>query len=507
MITTDSKITTSSSGTPVGRLWFFAVLLGLVFALAISRQSFWIDELYVALAAQQPTVDGWWREIFALKGSDLQMPLYMLWSWGCGRIVGTTEVALRAVNLFWILPGMLALLWALARDRSLQFATLLVAALSPFAWYYLNEARPYAMQIGTSLIVFALLFRLALNQDKPSRERLWVAGSCVASVLLAGSSMLAMLWLGAYLGAAMLSAPKDRLRALLKTYWPWWAGTSLLLFLLGLYYLWTLRQGARATTAGITDAKNLFFIVYELFGFSGWGPGRLTIRTGGLEAFRPWLPGLAIYSATLLVVLTAGCRSVTASFSRRTLLWWILAVALVFGFILAVGVAVRFRVLGRHCAPLLPLVLFVLGSGLAALLKRRDWAGRLAVAAFVGLSLVSCLSLRFSERHAKDDYRGAAALGREALARGETVWWNAEKYGGIIYQVPMTEQPSEPGHAVLLINPEKGFEHDRPKPDLVLTSKADLFDSNGALADYLVRSGFQRTTNLTAFTVWRAGEK
>jgi uncharacterized membrane protein len=463
--------------------------------------------LYVAFTARQPTLDAWWREVLYAKGSELQMPLYMIWIWGCGKIFGISEVALRAVNLFWFLPGMLALMWSLARHRSLQLATFLVAALSPFAWYYLNEARPYAMQIGTSLVAFALLFRLALNQDEPSRERLWVAGLCVVSLLLAASSMLAMLWLGAYLGAAMLSAPKGRLQGLARSYWPWWVGTGLLLFMLGLYYLWTLSVGARATKVGITDAKNLFFVLYELFGYSGLGPGRLSIRTGGLEAFRPWLPGLAIYGGILLVVLAAGCRSIAVFTSRRTLLCWTLAFALMLGFILAVGVAVRFRVLGRHCAPLLPLVLFVLGSGIAALLKRRDWAGRLVVAAFVGLSLVSCLSLRFSERHAKDDYRGAAAMGREALAHGETVWWNAEKDGAILYHLPLTEQPAEPGRAVFLMNPEKGFERGLPKPDLVLTSKPDLYDSNGALADYLARAGFRRTTTLTAFAAWRVAEK
>jgi hypothetical protein len=63
----------------------------------------------------------------------------------------------------------------------------------------------------------------------------------------------------------MLSTPKGRLQGLAKSYWPWWAGTGMLLFLLGLFYLWTLSLGARATTAGITDAKNLFFIPYELF--------------------------------------------------------------------------------------------------------------------------------------------------------------------------------------------------------------------------------------------------
>lgn len=501
-----SDLTTNSRVSRLATAAFLALGL-LVCAIAINNQSFWIDECDTAYRASLPTLADWWQYMRATADSTLQVPLYMVFSWGWEKVSGLNEWALRAGNVPWFLLGFIVMVRALAITPLLQRSMALMVFTCPFVWYYLNEARPYALQIGTSLVVFASLFRLALNQDEPARERLWMAGLCAGSLLLSASGMLAMLWAGAYLGAAMLSTPKGRLRELARSYWPWWAGTGLLLFMLGLYYLWTLSLGARATKVGITDARNFFFILYELFGCSGLGPGRLSIRIGGLEAFRPWLPGLAIYGGMLLVVLAAGCRSIAASTSRRTRLCWILAFALVLGFILAVGVAVRFRVLGRHCAPLLPLVLFVMGSGIAALLKRRDWPGRLVVAAFVGLSLVSCLSLRFSERHAKDDYRGAAAIGREALARGETVWWNALKEGAILYHLPLTEQPAEPGRAVFLMNPEKGFEGGLPKPDLVLTSKADVFDSNGALADYLARAGFNRTTTLTAFTAWRMAGK
>jgi len=507
MIAPNSKNANSLSESPAGRMWFFAAASGLVFALAISRTSFWIDEVYTALAAQQPTLDALWREQLSGKGSNLQAPLYMIWIWGCGKIFGTSEVALRGVNLFWFVPGMLALMWSLARHRSLQLAAFLVAVLSPFAWYYLNEARPYAMQIGTSLVIFASLFRLALNQDEPSRERLWVAGLCGGALLLSAGSMLAMLWLGAYLGAAMLSAPKGRLHGLAKSYWPWWVSTGLLLFMLGLYYLWTLSVGARAAKLIPANPKNALFIAFELFGFSGLGPGRNDIRAGQWTVFLPWLPGLAIYAGVVLVVLAAGCRSLVVSISRRTLLCWSLTFASVLGFILAVGMMTRFRVLGRHCAPLLPLVLFVLGSGIAALLKRRDRVGWLVVAAFVGLSLFSCLSLRFGERHAKDDFRGAVAMAREALARGETVWWNANSEGAILYHLPLTERPVKPGMAVIVASPEKGFDHDLPKPDLVLTSKPDLCDRNGAVADYLNRAGFRPTASFAAFTAWRAAGK
>jgi len=499
-------LTTNSS---ISKLTTAAILaLGLlVCAMAIGNQSFWLDECDTAYRASLPTLADLWRCLRGEALADLQVPLYMFYSWVWEKLSGLNEWALRAGNVPWFLFGLVAMSRALPATQRLRWSVLLVLLCNAFVWFYLDEARPYAMQIGTSLVVFASLFRLASHQDEPSRERLWVAGLCVGSLLLSASGMLAMLWLGAYLGAAMLSAPKDRLQRLARSYRPWWVSTGLLLFMLGLYYLWTLSIGARAARLGSADPRNVLFIAYELLGFSGLGPGRDAMRAGQWRVFLPWLPGLAIYGLVLLVVLAAGCRSLVATISRRTLLCWILAFALVLGFILAVGVAVRFRVLGRHCTPLLPLILFVLGSGVAALWQRQDRVGRLLVAAFVGLGLISCLSLRFSERHAKEDYRDAAAMGRQALARGETVWWNAYKYGATVYHLPWTKPPVKPGMAVFVEYQVKGFERDLPKPDLVLTSKADLFDEKGILADYLARAGFHPVASFPAFTAWRAAGK
>jgi hypothetical protein len=485
-----------------------SLVLGLlVCGIAISNQSFWIDECDTAYRAAFPTLAGWWQYMRAAGDATLQVPLYMFFSWGWEKVSGFHEWALRAGNVPWFLLGFIVMVRALAIAPLLQRSMALVVLTCPFVWYYLNEARPYALQIGTSLVVFAALFRLALNQDEPPRERLWVAGLCAGSLLLSASGMVAMLWLGAYLGAAMLSATKGRLQRLARSYWPWWVGTGLLLFTLGLFYLWTLSIGACTTRLGAADIRNVMFISFELLGFSGLGPGRNAIHAGQWAAFLPWLPWLAIYGGVLLVVLAAGCRSIAASASRRTRLCWALAFALVLGFILAVAVVARWRVLGRHCTPLLPLVLFVFGSGVAALLRRRDWAGRLAVAAFLGLSLVSCLSLRFCERHAKDDYRTAAAMARAALAQGKIVWWNADLNAATIYQLPLGEKPEDTGKAVFVANRGKGFDRDLPKPDLVLTSKPDIYDRNGALADYLNRAGFRPTASLAAFTAWQPAGK
>jgi hypothetical protein len=176
------------------------------------------------------------------------------------------------------------------------------------------------------------------------------------------------------------------------------------------------------------------------------------------------------------------------------------------GYILTIGFAVHFRVLGRHFMPLLPVVLTLLGAGLAACLEREK-KGKLVVAAFLGFSLVSCLSLRLSARHAKDDYRSAAALGREALARGETVWWNADKQGALIYHLQLAPPPGSPKTAVFLVNPGAGFSRNLPVPMLVLTSKPDVYDMSGTLTEYLVSAGFHPTSTLAAFTIWRASSK
>jgi hypothetical protein len=485
--------------------WAGLVALGLLVCFAaISEQSYWIDELCTVWKAVQPTVADWWQAMRAEGDSMLQIPLYEIFAWAWEKLAGPGEFAMRAGNMLWFLPGLMALAAALKETPLRRWCASLALLSSPFAWYYLNEARPYAMQIGASCMVLAALYQLGPGKNESSRlERCWVIIFCLGSLVLAASGMLAMLWLGAYWGGAILSTSIKHLQKLAKAYWACWTMTLALLFALGLYYLWTLSIGARATNAGTTDVKNVLFIFYELLGFTGQGPGRLEIRYGGFATFRQWLPWLAVYGVMSLLVLVRGCRQLTMTISRRTWISWLLVFALVMGFILAVGVTVRFRVLGRHCAPLLPLVLFLQGIGLASWLKEEKWPWRYVVVLFLGMSLVSDASVRFSVRHAKDDYRDAAVLGREALARGESVWWSAEIQGAWVYHLPVAKQPTTTNAAVFLVNPGMMFLQTLPKPDCVLLSKPDLYDGQGAIQYYLAQNNYRVVQRLPAFTVWR----
>ena len=77
----------------------FGYLAGLaVGALAISHQSFWMDEGNTAFKAILPTFAEWKFFTFRLGGSDVQMPAYMLLVWAWAKAGFLSEYALRLIN-------------------------------------------------------------------------------------------------------------------------------------------------------------------------------------------------------------------------------------------------------------------------------------------------------------------------------------------------------------------------------------------------------------------------
>jgi len=489
-----------------GRMVFFAVVLMLVFACAINGQSLWIDEACAAFKARQPDLAGWWGQMLREKGSDLQMPVYMFWIWLCGKIFGAGELALRAVNFFWFAPGLLALLWALSRRVALQLAVFLAVVTSPFVWSYVNEARPYAMQLGASLFLLAALFHWSENPITTAAKRGWVCGVVMALVVLAGSSLLGMIWAVAAVAILMIVLPVDDFQRLIRRHAGVWLTGLVSLVLLGGYYLWTLKFGARASAVGATGWKSPVFIIYELSGFVGLGPGRLEIRESNGQGFQTY--GMALAGFAGLAVILSGLAGRQLFQSGQTKKW--LAVALWLAMpatiILAAGLVLHFRVLGRHFTPLAPVWLFFLAVGVGAAWQWNR-LGRAVVIGYFLLCLVSCLSLRFAARHEKDDYRTAVALAKAALARGQSVWWNADDSGAAYYQLPLaTNGVSEHGKALKLDNPRQKMLLAAGRADVIIVSRHDVYDGHGAVAEFLAATHYRPITNLPAFSVWERGQ-
>src|SRR6185295_15583577 len=102
-----------------------------------------------------------------------------------------------------------------------------------------------------------------------------------------------------------------------------------------------------------------------------------------------------------------------------------------------------------------PALLFWLACGLRELWTRGNRA-RAVVILFIGLNLGSAVSLRFAQRHAKDDYRTAAAIARDTLNRGERVWWCADEGAGLYYRVPFSPLSDTPRQVWLAVGATEG---------------------------------------------------
>jgi uncharacterized membrane protein len=469
---------------------------------AVTSQSYWIDEAGTATIAMQRTLADWWQAMLRDGGSTTQMPLYMIYVWAWEKIFGHGEWPLRAANLPWLALGLLAI------PRRRIFFLLAVAA-SPFVWFYLNEARPYAMQISAGLLMLGALWRLAefpAEQTSSAAGKIQVWSFCFGFVVLCGSSLLGVIWAGSAVLAALSVLGLEKTFQLARRHI--WLLLVVIIFLpvLAFYYLWSLKHGNRATP-GATGAGNALFVGYELLGFAGLGPGRFEIRDQGFAAFHSFVLPLAIYGVVTAGVLFAGCRRVIQRTPRRIWLGVAIALGAASSFLLVAGIVLHFRVLGRHFAPLAPVVLLLIAAGLSGLWERGGWRRMLAML-FLLLSLASSISLKLAGRHAKDDYRDAAAIARAACARGESVWWCADGNAGNYYGVSFSKSglPPEADKAWLVINRPGNDLSGQLPPQWVIASKPDLYDNAGAVHTYVAHGRYRVSQILPAFTIWRREE-
>lgn len=516
--------TISPDETRGGSPWPWAILALLVCLIAISSQSLWIDEAFMASKASQPTFAAWWHEMRNGSGSDLQMPLYMLYVWAFAKIFSVSEWALRAANIPWFVAGVAAFIPAFPKSR--RFAVAAVTLLCPFAWFYLDEARPYAMQLSSGLVIFAAIYRLSREPAQaPRRERNWIAAFWLGIIILCGSSLLGVIWAGAAFLSLFVLFPQKRLFQLLRAHWLACLLSAVVLTALAGYYVWTIKSahgfesdksgaGAAFTTiksaarfrqgfSGANELQSIAYLIYDLAGFSGLGPGKLDIRTAGTSAFRPYVPQLTLYAVVLAaVVLLAALRIARGPGSAKKI-FLSLIIFLPMALLLVAGYLLGFLVLGRHCAPVMAAWFFFLSLGIASACSGQRVLPKLLAGAFIALSLFSCLSLRFATRHVRDDYRDAARAANAALNRGQTVWWSASDNGAAYYHVPLADESGKKGRALLVLNPAPQTLAPLPPPDLIVASKPDIYDNQHALEKYVRNNPYTKINEFPAFAVWR----
>lgn len=136
-------------------LWFWPLLLALVLRTPRLFDHLWYDEAFTARMASIPLVS----LPVAIMG-DVHPPLNYLIQWLTARLLGTSEVALRAPSLVFGLLLVLViyrLAHSLLLGRNVAFVAAMVVAIMPAAIYYSNEARQYML---LALLVISALAAL-----------------------------------------------------------------------------------------------------------------------------------------------------------------------------------------------------------------------------------------------------------------------------------------------------------------------------------------------------------
>ena len=437
------------------KLLLLAIATLMMGAFAVSNQSFWIDEGVAAMKALQPTLGDWWQALRVDGDSNLQLLPHLFYLWGWDKIFGSSEISLRAANLPLLFVGLAAALWALQRQPKLQFWFCLLALVNAFTWDYTSEARPYILLFAASCIALGALIRMI---DAPESGRLGVvyAVFCFGLLLVSATSLIAVPWAAAWFASALVllgfSTFVSLIRRNIVTTLCFLAAMSVL----AAYYWWTLKLGARASAIGTTSFSNLLLVLYEQLGLTGLGPGRSELRITGVNGLRPYAFPLSLGLLASAFVFWQALRSLPARWwTSRQAVAALLGIVLPLGLVLLAGHAAHVRILGRHLTPLFPIVLFVLALGFKRMQEVKSRAHWLALAIVPLVFLTSALQVRFAARHARDDYRGAAALALRTANAGGTVWWMADQSTGLYYGLPLG-QTSDAPRAGAVVTPDLG---------------------------------------------------
>lgn len=488
------------------RLWVATLVGLLLLALAPSSDSLWIDEGMMVTLARGRSVAEILELATLLRGSESQMPFGILWFCAWGKIAGYSEWALRMGNLVPLGIGVLML--ARIGRRTGAWHLPLLFAVNPLVWFYANEIRPYALQIGGGCAL-CLGMAMVLLDRRVSAAAAAVLG--IGCLVVTGASLLGIFAAGATVAVLAVLAWRMRLRvtwgALAVT-----VATVLCFVGLGMYFVWSHRHAGGGVGGRDVGLEHVVFAVYENLGLGGIGPPRAMLRearAGGTEAIlallRPSLPFFALVGVLWLWLgwgIVAGLRRPASDDGGRDevkLLFFAFLATFVVGvglFYVAALVA-GFPFYGRHLSGFSAMFIAVvsLGCVLAARVPgwRHVWLPLGVAAAWLGSSLVQ----RHGVQHRKEDYRSAAALALREIGQGNVVWWVATYHAGVYYGLNFRDSR--------LIMPQyAGLDRGSlPVPAVIVYSKPDIHDGGGRFMAYVRDNGYRLEAEFPSFQVFK----
>jgi len=489
-------------------------LLFLIAALALvplmpSGDSIWVDEAQTWRYARHASIAAVWEEFRNDRYSEAQMPLGMAAAWAWARILGTSEWALRAPNMVYAV-GAIFCFYLIGRKERIPLMPLFLAV-QPFLWFYVNEARPYALQMfGGSLLLLCLYETYRGNLSSPRLATLWALGAFISSA----SSML-----GAIPTLTVSIATASEL--LRRRIWPSKSQFAaictgvVLLLALGAYYIKTLLQGAGGAKIWSVGLQNVFFSAIEFLGFAGLLPARHELRSiarAGLTRPDEWLSlwPFAI-SASVLLVLLVGIGFYWILNCKQTPRWvfaCLFAAVASAVLLLAASLVVGFPFWGRHLAASFPVFVAATCWGVSNAWRGVSSLFRFAAVALVVVLLSSSLMLRFADLHTRDDYRSAAAIAKEALDQGGIILWAANAQAAEYYGLSVSQELPIDGSTALKprVYLSSNISAERlsklPAAEIIILSKSDLYDTYNTLNGLAKSNRYQMSQQFASFHIF-----
>ena len=486
--------------------WWPLLVAALLLPLMISDDSLWIDEAATAMHALQPSFSAWWHYLNHDLGGDALQPLGMFFSWVAGYCIGTSEWQLRSINLLW---GALSLffVWRAGRKLGVEWLPLLFV-IQPFFWFYVNEARPYAVE---NTCGSALLWAFALFLHDEGKGLRWSFVFTIGAVALCYATVLAPIFLGLLLATATVVCVRNRWRVNARALVVPFVGVFAALPVV-FYYASILHHGPITAKLWDVDVRYFGFVVYDLAGASGLGPPieqlRHIARNASQLTANPQLLMSLLWTVLLLlivaVLLLVPLLKRKAGNERTLILVLLAPVVLQAIAFFIIGLASHKNFWPRHLNVGFPFYVAALGVAVQFALRRGGVFSKGLSVALTLLLFYSSLRLRISSTYAKEDNRWAAATAVEISRQQRTVWWVADRSAAKYYGLKLVTTSPGDGQA---FSPEDaalaGVESNAdPSPDDIFLSRPDVNDADESVRKRIANDGYQLRATHPSFEWW-----
>ena len=381
------------------------VALTLLLCLSLNNDSLETDEAFSAYIACHRNLRSLWHTLFIGDSSDLQMWLHYCYLHVWVLLFGHSEITLRLANIPFVFLYSSAIVWT--RNSLFQSKFVWIAAVSPFAWAYAPNARPY-MSIVALSTVFILCLVASFTDPRHTTSKIlpW----CGLGVLLVGLNfhMLMLLLIGpAFLFVALYSWIHHSIVRIRP-----WLRPALLLspafVLSAAFYAWTFRRGTGYDYAR-PDLLSMASVLFRFAGLSGFAPNPMSTGVRAMT-FGFYAAGMAIAGGGIILAVVLALVPAIQVRNARTLA---LAAALAAGIVevLMLSFALKEQIEVRHLACLFGLLLFLLFSAWEVALRRHlhPSFALASIAITATIWIISDWRMTYSAEYKHEDYRAAVA--------------------------------------------------------------------------------------------------